>query len=343
MVSVDGVGAPGRSGCPENEVTFVYDDSEFDDFDAQSEQLASYDQTYIKTSTGRFRGRRTSAYLVGGASIHFETVNCGMYQAVGCPGDSIGLAVSLGPRGTAVNGIELNGNDVVITRPRAALELNIPAEGGTFLILSVERLILEPLVITAAGREHFHPERRETSVIRNAWVARTLEVGGKALLQACSRAPDARLPQGTATTFVAGLAAALDFQTSLDIAPERKDRKQSFATFAVAREALAGMTEFNHTALAAATGRSTRSIQMAFAQHAQTTPFRYFRALRLNRARSELLTEPRGRTATIGEIAAAHGFGSWSRFTRLYRHQFGEMPSQTRARARDRARPGRAA
>lgn len=153
---------------PENEVAFVYEDSEFDDFDAQANQLASYDQTYIKTSTGRFRGRRTSAYLV------------------------------------------------VLTRPGSELELNIPAEGGTFLVLSVERLTLEPLVITAAGREHFAPERRGASVIRNACVARILEVGCKALLQACSRPADGGLPQGIASTFVAGLAAALDFQASLD-------------------------------------------------------------------------------------------------------------------------------
>lgn len=174
------------------------------------------------------------------------------------------------------------------------------------------------------------------SVVHTSRVARALEAGTLELLQACRRGPDARLPQGVGTAFVVELAAALDFQTGLDIAPERKDRRQGFTTFAVARDALAAMTEFDYAALVSATGRCRRSIQMAFARNAWTTPLRYFRALKLHRVRGVLLADPGDRHATIGDIAAAHGFWNWSRFTQLYRRQFGEKPSETRARVKRR-------
>ena len=324
----------GQDEWSENEVAFVYQDAEFDDFDAQSEQLAGYDQEYIKTSTGRFLGRFTSVYLEGGVSLHLETVNCAMLQRVGCPDDSVGLAVSLGPPGSATNGIELGRNDVIMMRSGSELELDVCAEGGAFLVLSAQPETLESLACSDSGRKHLDPKRREMSVVRSGFVADALETGGTGLLRACGRTPGARLPQGTATALVAAIVAALDFQASLDAARERRRRKPGFATFANARDAMVGMEDFDYAALAAATGRGTRLIQMAFAQHARTTPLRYFRALKLHRVRDVLLADAGDRATTIGDIAPAHGFWSWSRFTRLYRLQFGETPSETRSRAK---------
>ena len=105
---------------------------------------------------------------------------------------------------------------------------------------------------------------------------------------------------------------------------------------AAARDALWVMGKFDYATLSAATGRSPRSIQLAFAECIQTTPLRYFRAIRLHRARKALLAGGGDRSATIGDIAAAHGFCNWSLFTQLYRRQFGEAPSETRARASSR-------
>lgn len=325
---------PGQDEWSENEVGFVYEDAESDDFDALSKQVVDYDQTWVKTSAGRFQGRQTSAYLADSISVHLETVNCGVYQRVGRPANTIGLGVSLGPPGTVANGIELDRTDLLIGRPGAELELDVSAGGGTFLVLSAKRGLLESLPCTDAGWEHLDPEGGGVSVFRSACVAGALEAGGTGLLRACGRAPDARLPQGTATALVAAIVAALDFQASLGAARERKQRKQGFATFADARDAMVGMEDFDYAALASATGRGPRSIQMAFAQYARTTPLRYFRALKLHRVRDVLLADAGDRTATIGDIAAAHGFWSWSRFTRLYRLQFGETPSETRSRAK---------
>ncbi len=320
----------------DNEVAVVYTDREFDHFDAQSEQVAGYRQKYVKTSTGRFRGRRTVAHVGRGVLIQLQSVNSAMCLRVVCPANVLGLGVSLGPTGSAINGIELDRSDLVITPPGSELELDSPAGGATFLTLAAEHGLVRSLARTRAGRDYLDPERGGVSVVRTACVAGALEAGAMSLLRACGRAPDARLPAGAATALVGVVVAAFDLQAGLGTARDRTSGKPSFATFAEARNVLAAMEEFDYEALAAATGRSPRSIQMAFSRYAQTTPLRYFRTLKLQRVREVLLTDPGDRAATIGDIAAAHGFWSWSRFTGLYRQQFGERPSETRARAKGR-------
>lgn len=101
--SESGAGAPGtepqsssRDDYPENETAFSCSNMEFDDFDAQSEQLNGHRQEYVKLSGGPFRGRLVSAFLGRGVSVHYETVNCAMYQRVGCPEGLIEIGVSLG-------------------------------------------------------------------------------------------------------------------------------------------------------------------------------------------------------------------------------------------------------
>ena len=324
----------GQEERPADEVAVVYSDREFDHFDAQSEQVVDYRHRYVKTSTGRFRGRRTVAHVGRNVLIHLQSVNSAMSLGVTCPEKVLGLGVSMGPPGSAINGIQLDRSDLVITRPGSELELTFPAKGATLLTLAVEQGLVESLISTEAGREHLCPERGGVSVVRTAWVAGALETGALGLLRACDRAPGARLPASTATALVAGIVAAFDLQAGLGAARDRSRGKRGFATFADARDVLAAMQEFNYEALTVATGRSPRSIQLAFSQYARTTPLRYFRALKLQRVREVLLTDSGDRRETIGDIAAAHGFSSWSRFTQLYRLQFGEAPSQTRARGR---------
>ena len=98
-----GAGAPGtglqsssQDDCPRNETAFFCSNMEFDDFDAQSELLKGHRQEYVKLSTGPFRGRLVSAVLGRGVSVHYETVNCAMYQRVRCPEGQIEIGVSLG-------------------------------------------------------------------------------------------------------------------------------------------------------------------------------------------------------------------------------------------------------
>ncbi|MDE0422402.1 MAG: helix-turn-helix domain-containing protein [Gammaproteobacteria bacterium] len=331
-----GLQASSQDDYPENETAFSCSSMEFDDFDAQSEQLNGHREEYLKLSTGPFRGRLVSAFLGRGVSVHYETVNCAMYQRVGCPEGLIELGVSLGRTPVAVNGIELRCNDVVVGRPGTQLELDVPPEGAEFLVLVVELRLLKSLGCMDAGLELLDPHGRKTSVARAACLASAIETGGKTMLQTCAQAPATWRPHDAGRALAAETVAALELDTSLGIAHERTRAKRSAAVLAAARDALSVMGKFDYATLSAATGRSPRSIQLAFAERIHITPLRYFRAIRLHRARNALLAGAGDRSATIGDIAAAHGFWNWSLFTQLYRRQFGEAPSETRARANTR-------
>jgi AraC-like DNA-binding protein len=85
--------------------------------------------------------------------------------------------------------------------------------------------------------------------------------------------------------------------------------------------------------VAAATGVSVRSLQMAFRRFRDTTPMARLRALRLELVREELARGTRDGT-TVTSVAVAHGFGSPGRFAADYRARFGESPSETLRRGR---------
>jgi len=78
---------------------------------------------------------------------------------------------------------------------------------------------------------------------------------------------------------------------------------------------------------------SPRSLQMGFAECFEVGPMTYSRRVRLSRAREELTTaDPRN--VQISDLVAHWGFPSVSAFTRHYRQNFGELPSQTLREAR---------
>lgn len=80
--------------------------------------------------------------------------------------------------------------------------------------------------------------------------------------------------------------------------------------------------------LARRTGISARHLQTLFQQSFGVSPHVHYLALRLNAARRRVI-ETR---ASFADIAAATGFNSASAFSRSYRAQFSESPSETRGR-----------
>lgn len=78
---------------------------------------------------------------------------------------------------------------------------------------------------------------------------------------------------------------------------------------------------------------SARSLQMGFAECFEVGPMTYSRRVRLARAREDL-TSADPRDVQVSDIVARWGFPSVSAFTRHYRQNFGELPSQTLKEAR---------
>jgi len=79
-------------------------------------------------------------------------------------------------------------------------------------------------------------------------------------------------------------------------------------------------------------GVSPRAVQRYFAARGLVSFSRYVKRLRLGRAHG-LLCEPKARTTVLG-VALQCGFQNASHFSRDYRNEFGELPSDTLRNAR---------
>jgi AraC-like DNA-binding protein len=81
--------------------------------------------------------------------------------------------------------------------------------------------------------------------------------------------------------------------------------------------------------VAKAAGVTIRAVQLAFCRHAGTTPWKYLRRVRLDRAREELDAAVPGDGTTVTGVAARWGWANADRFTAAYSARFGELPSST--------------
>ena len=73
---------------------------------------------------------------------------------------------------------------------------------------------------------------------------------------------------------------------------------------------------------------SARGLYYAFERHLGCTPYAYFRACHLIRVRLALLSDT-DRNHSIAWHASNYGFQHMGRLAARYRHQFGELPSET--------------
>lgn len=78
--------------------------------------------------------------------------------------------------------------------------------------------------------------------------------------------------------------------------------------------------------LAAVAGVSARSLYAGFREFLQTSPMHYLRDLRMERARTELLS---GESTSVAGVALRWGFAHMGRFGLDYKKRYGESPSQT--------------
>ncbi len=73
-------------------------------------------------------------------------------------------------------------------------------------------------------------------------------------------------------------------------------------------------------------GASRRKLNYCFQEALGVSPLKYLRAVRLNGVRRELRS---GQAAAVQDVAAHWGFWHLGQFSRDYKLQFGELPSQT--------------
>lgn len=88
-------------------------------------------------------------------------------------------------------------------------------------------------------------------------------------------------------------------------------------------------------ALVAVTNVSARSLFSAFREQRGYTPMEFVKRVRLRMARQSFSSAGSGKS--VSTVALECGFGNFGHFAKDYRRQFGELPSETLARARHRA------
>ncbi|WP_431886153.1 AraC family transcriptional regulator [Micromonospora wenchangensis] len=129
------------------------------------------------------------------------------------------------------------------------------------------------------------------------------------------------------------LAAAVlaDFPTSV-VLPQQ--RGPAAVTPSVVRRAMEYVEDYierymSLAELAGAAGVSPRALQYAFRRHQGTTPARFARRARLDRAHQDLLAGDPAAGDTVMAIATRWGFVNAKRFATDYRRAYGQPPSRT--------------
>ncbi|MFD3542236.1 helix-turn-helix transcriptional regulator [Streptomyces sp. NPDC058662] len=142
---------------------------------------------------------------------------------------------------------------------------------------------------------------------------------------------DSPLIATTAARHLASVALAALPNTTLSARPHPIDSRD--ATSDTLRRAIAFIEDNAHLdvtleQIAASIPITPRAVQYAFARHADTTPLRYLRRVRLARAHHDLRhADPD--TTRISDIARRWGFAHQGRFATAYRQEYGVPPSTT--------------
>jgi AraC family transcriptional regulator, ethanolamine operon transcriptional activator len=303
----------------------------FHDIDAQAAQYQGYDQRYQQLSPGRFEGHFSKFKFSDDLIIGLETANRELAVTAVTPDRRYGACfLDRSSPPCKLNAVEFSENDVALAPENKALEGKTP-EG-----LRVYCLDFSPALFTDAGY--------------------SIEIGRVVSDPARSRRLREWVQSALATFTTVGApvdypAASCAFQSSLaELLSQTAAQTEAHSSIKMRRYATAGTLrafrrarDYIHQGLSDGlsiatlcrdTGVSRRSLEYVFRSVVGIGPGRYIRLLRLNCIHQELRSQP-GQEVSIGIIAARNGIWHWSRFSRDYRMLFGELPSQTRLRARE--------
>lgn len=292
------------------------------DVDEHARQLVGWRQDYSQLSPGRFEGTVLQASL-GAVALLEERTNQRLRERFVVPAGELVVAVPVTLSGVAHWGdARLDADSVAVCRGGEPTELLTPREFG-----------IVGIAVPAAGHAVDALLPGVPRVIEDAAAARTLRgLFAQALVAAGSGGP----AQAVRTRFagvLAGEVGALAARVAADgegTAPvpglaRRLSLVRRAEAFVHANEAAAPTV----AELCLATGACRRTLQAAFVDVLGIGPSRYLRALRLNRVRADLKRDG----SSVSEVAVRWGFWHLGRFSADYRAMFGELPSQTRARA----------
>lgn len=309
-----------------------------DDVDEYTSVLAQWRVRSNQVSLGRFHGR-VDRLALPGLRLYRKRTNRKLLETVEGPPDSISVALPLFQDGDLYNG----GN---IQRPGQACFLN---GGGRLTMRSSEQL---DLVAVCLDRETMLAVLRETDPLAAARVERmaveTLVVDSEAnrelarLLLACLEGAPA-LPawlsdeasQAACLRQVSLLVgAALCGEPAGARCGRVRPSRQQLIDRAIRLLDQSMFEPMRVSAICKELSADRRTLQNAFQEVLGESPNAFFKNVRLNRAHHDL-KRPSQRDFSVCDVAMRYGFWHLSQFARDYQRAFGELPTETRRRARE--------
>jgi AraC family transcriptional regulator, ethanolamine operon transcriptional activator len=299
---------------------------QFEDIDAQAEQLAGYDQRYQQLSRGRFEGR-FAAYTFGRRlSINIEQTNRVLSQGGSTPAGRQALCfTAAGSAPVTINGAAVSPDAAFYFGPQIAFEACMP-ERSTIWVVDLDADLIEPPQREPASSGVLIDRRRVAKARRRI----------AADIHDFMQNPAAAQHQVALDNFCNAVAAEVNTLIDHD-GEERSDHRLLAAhrlrlfrrAKAYIHERLAHGIDIGH--LCTTVGASRRALEYVFDATVGVSPFRYIRAVQLNQIRRDLLRSNSAHQP-LADIAASWGIWHSSRFSREYKEAFGEPPSDTRAR-----------
>lgn len=311
-----------------------WSDFRSDDIDGLSDHLRSFQWRYDQLDPGLFHGRIAEINLPG-VAVFREVLSRSTRQAGTTPQGTLGLALPWNQSGEIwANGVRMSEGYVGISAS-AEVEFFTASESDFAYVL-----IDSDAIDHAAARTgvDLPPDLYDTATIA------LLPEGAKlalrqlfAVAHGCLGAPPEILHSDVARRFLADQFVHEFIEVfSSEMSPI--ERSVAFRTRMVnrARDVMHGHADDPLSILDVCkqVGVSRRKLNYCFQDVLGTTPLAYMRAIRLNGVRREMLACTR--EDKVSEIAGKWGFWHFGRFATDYKRHFGELPSRTLQRGRER-------
>lgn len=304
-----------------------------DDVDEHAERLSGWRQRYDQLTPGSFCGRLDEVTCTV-AQVYRELTSQALRQRCEVWPDALWVGLTSRQDGSRIEGRGVGPDGVMVCGRAGHFELISPA-GHDMLGVVVSRNVLEhqasvqgmalawPLVDESPWLAVGEARRRE-GLARLRAILSLASAAGAAHQRA--EAARATLQQAMFDVVLRLLERPSLPQESRSNATQRRRVLRQVDELVAAQPDVA----LTVAALCERLHVSRRTLQYAFETETAMGPNAYLRSLRLNGVRRSLRA---GRATSVHEAAAAWGFWNLSQFAHDYRHQFGERPSQTLARA----------
>lgn len=286
---------------------------------------------YEQLAPGGFEGRLEHAQLPG-LRLVLEQCSRAVRQRGDIGHDSYGFAMVLDPQTPAIfNGQRAQHDDVMLGRGD---ELDLCTPDDCQLLGAVvdrellaplwERMYQKPLArwlesqLVVAARPAAAAELRSLHLDALAHI-----VSGQAPLR--DRVALLQMRDAILIEWIEALPEAVDVSELPGVAARKRLVDRACELMLCAPDEPLSMLE-----VCRRIGASRRKLNYCFQDVLGTSPVKYLRAVRLNGVRRDL----RGGAQAVQDVAARWGFWHLGQFSRDYRLQFGERPSETLMRAR---------